>query len=166
MLNIRTIPAMSAKQTFALARKLYLTGHYCSEAILASIAQAWAEDYDPRILKMAFPFGGGLAAKADLCGCVSGAAMALGFLYGRTSIEENVEPCWSLTQRFHERFNEELGSTSCDYFTKGKFTKINHLRCYRLVAKSVRILWDLIEEERETHGGMHADESARASEPA
>lgn len=163
MSNVRFVPALTARQAHATARKMYLSGHYCSEAILAAIGQAWAKDYDPKILKMAFPFGGGLAGKTDLCGCVSGAAMALGLLYGRTSTSGDTEPCWTLTQRFHERFNEQLGSTSCEFFTQGKFTKINHLKCYRLVAKSVRILWGLIEEERAEHrSGVDVDPRAES----
>ncbi len=150
MMNFRTEPALTLREATKVARNMYLTGHYCSEAILAAIGQAWAAEYDPAILKMASPFGAGVAGKADLCGCVSGGSLAIGFLFGRNNLKEDLTRCWELTGRFHERFEKDLGSTSCEHFTKGKFNRITHMRCYRLVSRAIKILWELIEEEAKT----------------
>ncbi len=144
----RSSPTMTLKEATGIARNMFLSGYHCSEAIFAAIAQSWTDDYEPRLLKMATPFGGGIAEQADLCGCVAGGAMVLGLLYGRESTEENTSVLWSVTERFHKRFRDELGSTSCFYFTKGNFNKVNYLRCHRLVSKTVRILWELIEEQQ------------------
>lgn len=149
MSTILTEPNLTLKEAVHKARKMYLGGYNCSEAILAVMGEAWFSDFNPSILRLATPFGGGVGQQADLCGCVSGAAMALGLLYGRKNLEEDDSRCTQLTQLFHERFQERFGSTSCDFFTKGKFTKINHLRCYRLVRNSVEILWEIVEESLE-----------------
>ena len=63
------------KRTLALAQ--FDKGFACSQAVFSAYAEDLGLDQETA-LKIAGPFGGGTGRKAETCGAVTGALMALG----------------------------------------------------------------------------------------
>lgn len=57
------------------AGKLYAAGYNCAQAVL----QATTGVDDPRMMKIAEAFGGGVGGSKCMCGAISGGVMALGW---------------------------------------------------------------------------------------
>lgn len=64
------------------AVSLFDQGFSCSQSVFAAFAEALGLDRK-QALRIAQPFGGGIIGRADWCGAVTGAMMALGSRYGR-----------------------------------------------------------------------------------
>lgn len=125
--------------------KDFMAGHHCSEVILTHIGRHYDPHFDPKLMKLATGFGGGIAEEADVCGALVGGVMLIGHLHGRASLAEDQTRCWELSRAFRCRFLEELGGTSCYYFTKGQFNPENHRKCcYEVVLKAARILLEVL----------------------
>jgi len=103
------------------------------------------EDYDPRWVRMATGFGGGLAEKRDLCGAVAGCAMLLGALYGRQQPGESYAENWKRVQQFYDRFLEKFPNTSCRVIQESTPGGWRHEKCAETVEEALRILFELIE---------------------
>jgi len=123
----------------------FMAGHHCSEVILTHIGRFYDPDFDPKLMKLATGFGGGIAEEADVCGALVGGVMLIGHLHGRASLAEDQTRCWELAREYRRRFKEELGDTSCYYFTKGEFNPENHRKCAEeVVLKAARILLEVL----------------------
>lgn len=66
-------------------------------------------------LKIACPFGAGIARLAETCGAVTGAIMVIGLKHGRSKIEdiESKEKTYGLVREFVGKFCEKNGSIVC-----------------------------------------------------
>jgi len=128
----------------------YMAGHHCSEVIFTHLGRYYDPAFDPALMRLATGFGGGIAEEADVCGALVGGVMLIGYLYGRSSLKEDQTRCWELSRAYRRRFLEELGSTSCEYFTQGQFNPDNHRKCAEeVVLKAARILLDLLSPAEE-----------------
>ena len=127
----------------------FLGGLHCSEVIFTHLGRCYDPEFDPRMMRLATGFGGGIAEEADVCGALVGGVMLIGHLYGRSSLKEDQTRCWELSRAYRRRFKEELGDTSCYYFTKGQFNPENHRKCAEVVLKAARILLDLLSPAEE-----------------
>ncbi len=122
----------------------YLRGHHCSEMIFTKLGQYYDESFDPRLMRLATGFGGGIAEAADVCGAVVGGVMLIGYLYGRSGLDEDQSACWRYSRTFRDRFHRELGGTTCYHFTRGEFNPANHRKCAEVVRKAAEILLDIL----------------------
>jgi len=65
-------------------------------------------------LRIATPFGGGIAKSGQVCGAVSGAIMAIGLARGSVAGDKvEKEACYDLVQTFIARFLAEHGEITC-----------------------------------------------------
>jgi C_GCAxxG_C_C family probable redox protein len=75
--------------------------------------------FDEDIMRVASNFGGGIGGWGSACGAVTGAAMALGLLYGTNGdeplgeFEEKRKTARALTQEFMKSFEEEWSTVRC-----------------------------------------------------
>jgi C_GCAxxG_C_C family probable redox protein len=122
----------------------FLRGHHCSEMIFVKLGQYYDESFDPRLMRLATGFGGGIAEAADVCGAVVGGVMLIGHLYGRTGLHDDQQDCWRYAPQFRDRFEQELGGTSCYHFTQGEFNPANHRKCADVVKTAAEILLDIL----------------------
>ncbi|MBF0418364.1 MAG: C_GCAxxG_C_C family protein [Magnetococcales bacterium] len=106
------------RQVGALAHLYYEDGQFsCAEAIV----RAFAEVFTPHrfdagsVTRLATPFNGGFSELQLTCGMLTGGLLAIGMVTGRETPgdEESKEQTYTLTQIYHQRFVEELGTTSC-----------------------------------------------------
>lgn len=63
------------------ARNLFLEGYNCSQSVVAAFCDELGMTRD-QALRMASSFGGGMGRMREVCGCVSGMFMIVGYLYG------------------------------------------------------------------------------------
>jgi C_GCAxxG_C_C family probable redox protein len=63
-------------------------------------------------LKLASPFGGGIARRGEICGAVSGALLTLGLERGADT-PAGKEEIYRLSQEFMRRFEEKYGTLLC-----------------------------------------------------
>jgi C_GCAxxG_C_C family probable redox protein len=97
------------------ALALFKQGFSCSQAVLA----AYAEDLGlPRemALRLAQPFGGGIAKSGDWCGAVTGAFQVIGLKHGRVRADDAAakDKTYALVQEFIRLFREKHGTARCN----------------------------------------------------
>ena len=97
-------PADTAASKFA-------QGFNCAQSVFAAFAPAFGLN-ETTALKIASPFGGGVARQGEICGAVSGALMVLGLKLG-SSHPEGKEETYRLSQEFLRVFKEKHGTLLC-----------------------------------------------------
>ncbi len=142
--------------------KCFNANFNCCQAVFATYSEQLGLNKETA-LKIASPFGGGIARMGDTCGAVTGALMLIGLKEGQYQSEdkEAKEKCYRVSQEFIGRFKELYGSImcrdilSCDLSTESgqKFAKDHNLTktlCpgfVRDASKIVEILLELIPAE-------------------
>jgi C_GCAxxG_C_C family probable redox protein len=126
----------------------------CSQSVFLVFALEHGIDKDTA-LKLASPFGGGIARRGETCGAVSGALLALGLARG-ASEPAGKDEIYRLSQEFLRLFEQKHGALLCrdlvgfDARTPegwqqarqaGKFTTV----CPVLVRDAVEIVQSLLE---------------------
>lgn len=98
-----------------LAVKLFSNGYQCSQSILSVFGPNY--DLDENIaVKLASPFGGGMAMLGGQCGAVTAAYMVLGLKYGSKDAD-NIVPrhyLFDKIKQFRQIFVEKHGSVICN----------------------------------------------------
>ncbi|MDF2905872.1 MAG: hypothetical protein K0R34_1193 [Herbinix sp.] len=89
-------------------------GFNCSQAIFSTYCEQLGLD-PVTALKVATPFGSGIARTAQTCGAVTGALMLIGLKYGKYLPEDDgsKEQCFQLAKEFSDRFTAIHGSVIC-----------------------------------------------------
>ena len=103
-----TDPIKTAQDRFA-------QGYNCSQAVFSAYAAQLGME-DEVALKLASPFGGGVARQGNVCGAVTGALMALGLERGNATLETKDETS-RLAEEYIKRFQELHGSILCRELT-------------------------------------------------
>ncbi|MDI6754583.1 MAG: C-GCAxxG-C-C family protein [Thermodesulfobacteriota bacterium] len=110
-------------------------------------------------VKMATPFGGGVARWGTVCGAVVGGAMGLGFCFGSTKGEEkeNREKTYAKVQEMIREFEKDFNTIQCkeliqlnllDPADRKKFQEMNmRQRCAQFVAKCADSSRKLVKEK-------------------
>jgi C_GCAxxG_C_C family probable redox protein len=93
------------------AQDLFAQGFNCSQAVFSAFAPDLGIQTD-LALKLASPFGGGIARQGDVCGAVIGALLVLGLQKGNSTVEAKDET-YRLAENFIQRFRERHGAVLC-----------------------------------------------------
>lgn len=99
-----TNPIQTAQDRFA-------ESFNCSQAVFSAYASQFGID-DEAALKLASPFGGGVAHQGYVCGAVTGALMALGLARGSDTAETKDET-YRMAENFISRFRERHDTILC-----------------------------------------------------
>lgn len=139
------------------AVKCFNEGFNCSQAVFATYSEQLGLNREAA-LKIASPFGGGIARMGDTCGAVTGALMLIGLKEGKYLAEDHEakEKCYRLSQDFIRKFKELYGSIlcrdilSCDISTESghKFAVEHNLTktlCPGFVRDASKIVENLLE---------------------
>ena len=142
------------------ARKLFLEGYNCSQAVLGAFCDVTGMDFETA-MKLSSSFGGGMGRMREVCGAVSGASLVIGSIASATDGKdsENKQKNYELVREFAKRFTERNGSIICRELLgldvkmeksaqpESRTTEYYKKRpCVELVGDSVEILAELIEE--------------------
>jgi C_GCAxxG_C_C family probable redox protein len=135
---------------------LFQQGFSCSQAVLSVFAQQFRLDQD-LARRISQGFGGGIAYTDDLCGAISGAIMAIGLRYGRTTAEDKTakEKTYAVVGEFLRQFKQNNSSTECtkllgynlsdpQQMAEAKKNKAVMARCPAFVQDAVGIVETLI----------------------
>jgi len=93
------------------AGKRFSEGFNCAQAVFAAFAPRYGLE-EKTALKIASPFGGGVARRGEICGAVTGALLALGLKEGAET-PAGKEHIYQLAGEFLRRFTAEHGSLLC-----------------------------------------------------
>ncbi len=134
--------------------KYFEKDYNCCETVLLAFSELLGMESDiiPRI---ATPFGGGIHQRRHMCGALTGAIMAIGLRYGRSTPQGDREPVSERTGRIVEKFTEKYGSTNCIEvlgFTPDDLEKVKRNKqqlraniCTPLIKQVAEWLWEELE---------------------
>jgi C_GCAxxG_C_C family probable redox protein len=83
----------------------------CCQAVFSAFAPQFGLD-EETALKLASPFGGGVARQGEVCGAVTGALLAIGLARSAGNPASNPET-YRLSQEFLRKFEETHGTILC-----------------------------------------------------
>ena len=123
----------------------------CAESFVYSVGKYLWGEVDDSIRMISTGFSGGVGGThEELCGGVSGAAIILGLLYGRTINDETLMiRCKRLISQHRDNFMEKFGTTVCQELRDAQFGADERNPCSALIAPAAFMLLDLLEEEAE-----------------
>ena len=133
------------------ALEYFKTGMNCAQSALSALGPVLGLDRETCV-KMAAPFGAGMARAQKTCGAVTGALMALGLARGAGSEEREArERLYGLTQEFLREFAARHGHLECrrllgiDLSTEEGRAEMKQRGHYDICAPYVRDAVSLIE---------------------
>src|SRR5512140_2281455 len=137
-----------------LAIRYFNNGYNCAESVLKAVAETVGTSVDdPQ--RMATVFGGGIARQGYVCGCLSGAAIALGLLAGRVAPEDAAgkDRVYAAMGRLFEKFKAQAGAVECRDITGLKFDHETHVNvCCPLVGFAADAAHEEIVRLRNSNG--------------
>ena len=83
----------------------------CAQSVFVAFAPQLGMD-ESQALKLASPFGGGVARRGQICGAVTGALMALGLAQGAET-PAGKEGAYRLGEKFLQRFESRHATILC-----------------------------------------------------
>lgn len=130
----------------AIERYLH-DGRHCSEMAFTTPCRCFDRGFDRDLIRLANPFGGGIAERDDLCGAVVGGCLALGYFFGRRDTEHDQSMSWRLAGEYYDWFREEMGFLYCRDKTGGTHNWDLHQGCAPVVEHAIRHLIAVLDEE-------------------
>ena len=113
--------------------------------MLAVGEHLWGE-VDDGILRMTTALAGGVGGtEKELCGALSGGALLIGALHGRTDAAKDDTLCGELVTRYRERFLTEFGTTRCYDLRDSGYGSEGKWPCSTLVEGATRILLEVLD---------------------
>ena len=135
---------------------LFRQGFSCSQAVAAAFAPDLELDRDAA-LRLAQPFGGGIARRADWCGALTGAFLIIGLKHGRVRAEDAAarDTTYALVNELIARFSARHGQIKCrdllgcDIGTpegqkQAEAEKLHQTKCEDLVRDAAALLEELL----------------------
>jgi len=129
------------QMAYDLAQQRFLTRFNCAESTFWGISQALGLPVDDPILRAMTPFGGGIAARQEMCGTLSAAILALGIGFGRTTPDEDLKlACYRRVRRLIKRFEDQTGSIICAKLNPEGLSRPDiHEHCSKFVRLSAQL---------------------------
>jgi C_GCAxxG_C_C family probable redox protein len=103
---------VTKNQAVERCSKRFEDGYNCCETVLFSFCELMGVESNI-IPGIATPFGGGIHKRQHMCGALSGAVMAIGLKYGRSTPDGAREPSSERAGRIIDKFIERYGSANC-----------------------------------------------------
>ena len=157
----------SMPRSVALSVRYFQNGLYCSEAILRAFNEVYQLGFPPDQYKVSTPFGSGLGESGCSCGAVTGAAMVLGLVCGRTHNYESERVSFTAVNELHDKFRQAHGALCCRVLTRHvEWNSAEHkLQCEELVRDAAEICEDIIQRELKEYlpasGGKRLEEKKK-----
>ncbi len=139
------------------ARSYFENGYMCAESVLMAVAEA-LEIENPAIPAMATGFCSGISRTKSVCGAFQGGVLAISFVHGRSSHDQEPDTCYRLTRKLSRHFMESNKTTNCleltdcdlstdEGRTKFKENGIKEKTCLNLVEDITDYTINLLKEE-------------------
>jgi C_GCAxxG_C_C family probable redox protein len=103
---------------------------------------------DEVMLRVSTALAGGVGGShQELCGALSGGALLIGALYGRTDPDLDDTECRRLVCCYRDRFIEELGTSNCFELRESGYGSEGKWPCSTLVERAARVLLEVLADE-------------------
>lgn len=130
------------------AGNYFKEGFNCTEAIFMTFREIIDPDLDPSLVRLFTGFGSGIGEAGCLCGALTGSIAALNLVLGRTSLEEDRDPAYKISQEFHDRFEEKFGATCCRILNVHPYESRDHLvTCLKITGNTAKLLMEFLQEK-------------------
>ena len=132
------------------AAEIFNSGFACSESVIYAIRKHFEIDISDDAIAMSSGFSWGLGGGGCICGALAGAAMCIGYFYGRrTPGDPKINRCFELTNELHDKFKEAHGSTCCPALWIGleKNSPERKEKCTKIVVETVKITAEILIRE-------------------
>jgi len=97
-----------------LAAEKFGSGYNCSQSVLSVFAEDFGMTKDC-CLRLASPFGSGIARMQETCGAITGALMVIGLKYGKGEhgLESDKANAYKMSLQLISKFKERHQSINC-----------------------------------------------------
>ncbi len=130
-----------------MAFDYHKSGFHCAEAISKAFMEVYGNGTSDDIPKVATAFGGGVGrTKQEICGALTGAIIALGYLFGRNEPGADWTDAAELAAKLKQRFVQTHGTTNCGALLATFGPQEEMIRCKQLSGEVAGMLADIIEE--------------------
>ena len=118
----------------------------CAESFVVAVSEHLWGEVDKSIQMISTGFSGGVGGThEELCGGVSGAAIILGLLYGRTTNDEDLMiRCKRLISEQRDRFCQEFGTTVCQELRDKQFGADEDNPCSAMIAPAAFLFLEIV----------------------
>jgi C_GCAxxG_C_C family probable redox protein len=144
-----------------LALESFKNGFNCSQSVLSVFAEELNLKKDTA-LKLATPFGAGMAYMQETCGAVTGALMAIGLKYGKGEFGTNEDKthAYNQSKQFIAEFRKKNQSVCCRNLLDGidmntpegmaRIVEFDYFRtrCCDYVADAVQIAEEILNRDK------------------
>ncbi len=146
------------------AKELFLEGYNCAQAVFVAFCHRFNMD-EETAKKVSAGLGGGVGRMREVCGAVSGAAMALGSVVAATdgSDAESKQKNYELIREFADRFKKRNTTIICRELLELKINMESTAKpedrtheyykkrpCLKMVEDAAEIVAELIRENEES----------------
>ena len=140
---------------------LFRNGYNCSQSVLTVFSEELGLKKDLS-MKLASPFGSGIAYMQETCGAVTGALMAIGLKYGKGEHGSNDDKvhAYNLSKQFMAEFKKKHQTVCCRELLEGinmstpegmaRIMELDYfrIRCANYVKDAVRIVENILIENQ------------------
>lgn len=111
---------ISVRKTALAAEEYFKKGLFCSEAVVAAVADSFDVPQNLGVLSAAAGFGGGMG-RGSVCGALSGGVMAIGMILNceETRSAEKAQLSMALSAELTDAFEKYRGNVMCGALTEG-----------------------------------------------
>ena len=136
---------MTRKRAEKMTLSCFKSGFCCTEAVIKSITELYAEQSSGAIPKVGSGFCGGVGKTTeDICGTVAGGVIAFGYLFGKNNKDEDNTIACEYTAEFRKRFIEKYGTTNCRELLN-KFGEQDKMdKCKKMTADAAGLIADML----------------------
>ena len=146
---------MKSRQIEQQAFEYHKSGFHCAEAVAKAVIEAYSDEPNPAVPKIASAFGGGIGGtNEDLCGALAGGLIAIGYVYGRMAPGEDWQQAKNLAAELRKQFITQYGATNCPHVLETLGPQENGMKCKKLSGIVAGIVARLFREngiESHTH---------------
>jgi len=129
------------------AEAFFASGFNCAESVLQAILEAFTEERPKDIPRVASAFGGGIGGSHEgACGALNGGIMAIGYLLGRLTPDENVNEAKAIAAEFQKKFSTQYGTTNCGALLDTFEPQENYHKCQDMVGNMAGVLARLLRD--------------------
>lgn len=123
------------------AEKYFEQGYNCAQTVALSNIELLGGKTEG-IIELAAGFGHGMSAGCT-CGALSGGVMAIGRLLAGAETKGFNKEIASTTEKLHQRFTQEFGTTCCRSLRK-KFSPFKNARCKMITIETANFTLELL----------------------
>lgn len=138
---------MKLKQLEQNAIAFFESGFNCAESISQAILEAFTSEAPRDIPRVASALGGGIGGShEEACGALTGGVIAIGYLFGRDSVDQNIDATKELAKAYRAEFEKIAGTTNCGVLLEQFGDQNATHECTLLVGKATVALAKLLRQ--------------------